>query len=211
MKKVTFLLVAFLGSLALHAQTKFGIKAGGNSASWTVKLNGVKDDEYKSRMGFHFGAVIDHAISENFSIQPHVLFVNRGSGIKHDDHTDNAVVNAIDVPINFLYKAPAGAGKFFMGGGPNLGFNLNAKIKSDEEADEKLDIGNGEGELKRFDFGVNLLAGYELNNGLFFSANFTPGIANLENPVSGIDLTARSNFFGFSIGYFFGGKGSAKK
>ncbi|MCU0388228.1 MAG: PorT family protein [Chitinophagaceae bacterium] len=211
MKKLFLITTGVLALAMANAQTKFGIKAGPNFANWAVKFEGEKDDEFKSRTGFHFGAVIDHAISEKFSIQPQVLFVSKGAGIEHEDHTDKAVVNAIDIPINFLYKAPAGSGKFFVGGGPNLGFNLSAEIKSDEEGNEKIDIGSEEGELKGFDFGVNLLAGYELANGLFFSANYTPGIANLQNPPSGVDLTARSNYFGISVGFFFGGKASAKK
>ena len=211
MQKLTIVVGAFFITCAVNAQTKFGIKAGPNFANWTVKFEGEKDNEYKSRTGFHFGAVIDHSISEKFSIQPQLLFVSKGPGIEHEDHTDNVVLNAIDIPINFLYKAPAGSGKFFIGGGPNLGFNLSAEIKSDEEENEKIDIGSKEGELKGFDFGVNLLAGYELSNGLFFSANYTPGITNLENPPSGVDLIKRSNYFGISIGYFFGGKAPAKK
>ncbi|MCU0404925.1 MAG: PorT family protein [Chitinophagaceae bacterium] len=211
MKKLFLITTGVLALAMANAQTKFGIKAGPNFANWAVKFEGEKDDEFKSRTGFHFGAVIDHAISEKFSIQPQVLFVSKGAGIEHEDHTDKAVVNAIDIPINFLYKAPAGSGKFFVGGGPNLGFNLSAEIKSDEEGNEKIDIGSEEGELKGFDFGVNLLAGYELANGLFFSANYTPGIANLQNPPSGVDLTARSNYFGISVGFFFGGKATAKK
>jgi hypothetical protein len=211
MKRIYVALVAVMITGIVSAQTRFGIKAGPNLANWTVKFEGEKDDEYKSRTGFHFGAVIDHSISEKFSIQPQLLFVSKGAAIDHEDHTDKAVVNAIDVPINFLFKAPAGSGKFFIGGGPNLGFNLSAEIKSDEEGDEKLDIGSEEGELKGFDFGLNFLAGYELNSGLFFSANYTPGISNLQNAPSGVDLTARSNYFGISIGYFFGGKASAKK
>ncbi len=211
MKKICIAFIALIITGTISAQTRFGIKGGANLANWTVKFNGEKDDEYKSRTGFHFGAVIDHSLSENFSIQPNLLFVSKGSGIEHEDHTDKAVVSTLDIPINFLYKAPAGSGKFFIGGGPNFGFNLGGQIKSDEEEDEDLEIGSDVGQLKGFDFGLNFLAGYELASGLFISANYTPGLTNLQNAPSGVDLTAKSNYFGLSLGYMFGGKAAAKK
>jgi hypothetical protein len=213
MKRILIVAAGAIFTLSVNAQTTFGLKAGTNFSNWTVKVDGEKDDEFKNRTGFHFGAVIDHAISEKFSIQPHVLFVNKGASIQHSDHTDKAVVNSLDIPVNFLYKAPAGSGKFFVGGGPNFGFNLNAEIRSDEHEDEKINIGSGDEDLKGFDFGLNLLAGYELNNGLFISANYTPGFSNLQNVPSNseVDITARSTYFGLSVGYFFGKKATVKK
>jgi hypothetical protein len=211
MKKILLVTLVVLSANVVMAQTRFGAKLGPNLANWTVKEDGNKDDEFKSRLGFHLGLVADFAISERFSIQPHLLYVNKGSAIEHEDHTDYAVMQSIDIPINFLYKAASSGGTFFVGGGPNLGFNLSGMLKSDEEGDEKIEIGSEVGQLKGFDFGLNLLAGYELKSGLFFSANYTPGITNLANVPSGVDYSARSNYFGVSIGYFFGSKASAKK
>jgi hypothetical protein len=211
MKKILFAALLVVSVNAVMAQTKFGVKMGPNWANWTVKEDGQRDDEFKSRFGFHAGFVADIGISSNFSFQPQLLYVNKGSAIDHGDHTDNAVMNSIDIPLNFLYKAPSSGGTFFVGGGPNLGFNLSGTMKSDEHENEKIEIGSDVGQLKGFDFGLNFLAGYELKNGLFFSANYTPGLTNLANVPSGVDYTARSNYFGLSVGYFFGGKATAKK
>jgi hypothetical protein len=213
MKKILFAALLVVSVNAVMAQTRFGAKLGPNWANWSVKVDGEKDDEYKSRLGFHAGFVADIGISSNFSIQPQLLYVNKGSAIEHEDHTDKAVINSIDIPVNFLYKAPSSGGTFFVGGGPNLGFNLSGTLKSEEHENEKIEIGSDPGQLKGFDFGLNFLAGYELSNGLFFSANYTPGLTNLQNVPSSaeIDLTARSNYFGISVGYFFGAKASAKK
>jgi hypothetical protein len=211
MKKILFAALLVVSANVVMAQVRFGAKLGPNWANWTVKEDGQKDDEFKSRLGFHAGFVADIGLSEKFSIQPQLLYVNKGSAIDHEDHTDNAVIQSIDIPINFLFKAPSSGGNFFIGGGPNLGFNLSGMLKSDEEGDEKIEIGSDVGQLKGFDFGLNFLAGYELKNGLFFSANYTPGLTNLANVPSGVDYTARSNYFGLSVGYFFGGKATAKK
>ncbi|MFN5134701.1 MAG: PorT family protein, partial [Chitinophagaceae bacterium] len=63
--------------------------------------------------------------------------------------------------------------------------------------------GSGDGEIRRIDLGVNVLAGYELKNGLFFSANYTRGLTNWLNVSTD---TWRNNLLGVSVGYFFGKK-----
>ncbi|HSR38876.1 MAG TPA: outer membrane beta-barrel protein, partial [Phnomibacter sp.] len=92
---------------------------------------------------------------------------------------------------------------------PQVGLNVGAKLVAKEENEEEnLNIGNSEtDDLKPFDFGWKFLAGVELKNNLFFSVNYSLGLANL-NPAS--DLTAKSNYFGVSLGYFFGGAKKAK-
>jgi hypothetical protein len=209
-KLVMFLMAASLSGFAL-GQTTFGVKGGINPSKWNVKVGDTKEDDYKSRIGFHFGGVVDFSISDNFSIQPQLLYVNKGSKEKHGDHDDKILVNAIDIPVNFLYKTDVGKGKFMIGGGPNLGFNLSAKIKAKHDGEmeeEKIEIGSNDGQLKGFDFGLNAMAGYQFENGLFFSANFTPGIANLSNTNN---TKARSSYFGLSAGIMFGGSKSKTK
>lgn len=205
-----FVMAAGVAGFAF-GQTTFGVKGGINPSIWNVKVGDTKEDDYKSRIGFHFGGVVDFSISDNFSIQPQLLFVNKGSKEKHGDHDDKILVNAIDIPVNFLYKTNVGKGKFFVGGGPNLGFNLSAKIKGEHDGEveeEKIEIGSEAGQLKGFDFGLNALAGYQFGNGLFVSANFTPGIANLSNTNN---TTSRSSYFGLSAGFMFGGSKSKTK
>lgn len=205
-----FVMAAGMAGFAF-GQTTFGVKGGINPSVWNVKIGDTKEEDYKSRVGFHFGAVVDFSISDNFSIQPQLLFVNKGSKEKHGDHDDKILVSSIDIPVNFLYKTNAGKGKFFVGGGPNLGFNLSGKIKGEHDGEmeeEKLEIGSEDGQIKAFDFGLNALAGFEFSNGLFVSANFTPGIANLSNTNN---VTARSSYFGVSLGFMFGGSKSKEK
>jgi hypothetical protein len=211
MKKILLVLVAMVATSVMFAQTRFGVKGGALLSSWNVKVGGEKEEDYKTKFGFQAGFVADFAISESFSIQPNLLFVNKGSAEKHEDHTDKIHVTAIDIPVNFLYKAKSDAGTFFVGGGPNFGFNLSAKLKSEEHEDEKMEIGNEAGQLRGFDFGLNALIGYEFKNGFFVSGNFTPGIANLGNNVGNVEVKARSTYFGLSAGFMFGGGKTKEK
>lgn len=203
MKKITLLLNGLLLlTLVTNAQVKLGIKGGMNLAKWNIKVNGTKEEDYKNKLGLQAGFVADFSLGKSLSFQPQLLYTAKGTAEEHNGHDDKIVMNAIDLPLNVLYKSPTKFGNFFVGGGPNIGYNLGGKVKSHEAAEdgEKIEIGNADGEVKALDFGINLTTGVELKNGLFFSANYTAGLSNLSN-TNGV--TARSNFLGISIGYFF--------
>ena len=65
--------------------------------------------------------------------------------------------------------------------------------KNDEANDDKS-------HYKAMDIGFGLLAGYKLNNGLFFNINYSFGISNI---TAEPDLTAKNRGFSFKIGYMF--------
>ena len=208
MKKIVMMicLVAGVASVA-QAQARFGVKAGYTNSTWSGDL--IDADEKKSNNGFHAGLVAEWGLKNNFFFQPHLMFVRKGVRVDHGDHMDNINVSSIDLPLNFVWKSSGEKARFFGGTGPQVGLNVGAKLVAKEENEEEsLNIGNSEtDDLKPFDFGWNFLAGVELKNNLFFSVNYSLGLANL-NPAS--DLTAKSNYFGVSLGYFFGGAKKAK-
>lgn len=202
MKKITLLLNVFLMTVfAVNAQVKLGVKGGINLAKWNYKVNGTKEEDYKNKIGLQAGFVADFKLGKSLSFQPQLLYTAKGTAEEHNGHNDNIVMNAIDIPLNVLYKTPAKFGTIFFGGGPNIGYNLGGKVKSHDASEdgEKIEIGNGANQLKALDFGVNFTSGIEFKNGLFFSANYTAGLSNLSN-VNGVN--AKSNFIGISLGYF---------
>jgi hypothetical protein len=161
--------------------------------------NAEFNDEKKSLLGFNVGAVIDIPVSESFSFQPHLVLNGKGVGIKHEDHTDKITFTTLDIPLNAVFRTKSG---FFVGAGPNLGFNMAAKSK-DEEGSEKLEFGSDPGQIKRLDLGLNFLAGFETKSGFFASVNYLRGLSNLQN-VPGFRWN--NNMLGISVGYMFGGK-----
>ena len=137
----------------------------------------------------------------------------------------DAKLTYVELPLNFVYTtadAEEGLGGFFIGIGPNIGFGLGGKIdgtytisalgqtesepldtdvKFDGKSDDELDSNDEDAHFKRLDFGANIIAGYQLSNGLFINAHYTHGFSNI-NPNSGIE--SKNRYFGFGIGYFFG-------
>ena len=187
----------------VSAQTKFGFKVGYNAANVSSNLEDVKEDG-KTLSGIGFGAFAEFSVSKNFVIQPQVNYNRKGIAIAHAGHSDKLIFNVLDIPVNALYRSNNG---FFIGGGPNLGFNLSGGLRSHDDPSENEDFsfGKNEDQIKRMDFGVNLLTGYEFKNGLFVSANYLKGLTNLSNAPA---ETWRNNVLNISLGYSFG---SAKK
>jgi hypothetical protein len=124
------------------------------------------------------------------------LLIGKGTSIEHEGHKDQIRFMALDLPVQLVYRTKSG---WFIGGGPNLGFNLSAK-SIDEDGSESIDIGSAVGEVKGFDMGLNFRTGLELKNGLVLSVNKLFGLTNLQN-VDGFRWN--NNAIGLNVGYFF--------
>lgn len=204
MKNVIITMVLVIVSAGTMAQKgRFGVKTGLNLSDVTTN----DKDENKAigvRPAFHLGLVAEWGLGENLSFQPQLLFSGRGAKEDHEDHKDIFRFNSLEIPLNLVYKGTeTGNGRFFFGGGPSIGYNLSGKVVATDDPSENTDFefGSAAGQIRRMDLGLNLLAGYELKNGFFLSANYTRGLTNWLNT----DDKWRNNVFAVSVGYFFNG------
>ncbi|HMP93616.1 MAG TPA: porin family protein [Phnomibacter sp.] len=208
MRKV-LLFSTTLFALVLSSQAqRLGVKAGYVNSTWGGDY--IDADEKKSNNGFLVGLVGEVGLASQLYFQPHLQFVRKGVRVDHGDHMDNLNVSTVDLPLNLVYKTKGAGSKFFAGTGPQLGLNVGARaVNKEENENEKLVIGTGaNADLKPIDFGWNFLAGIEMSNNLFLSANYALGIAN--QAANAGNRKARSNYFGFSVGYFLGGSKTKK-
>jgi len=189
--------MALLFSVAANAQNKIGVKAGLNLNHISTNDADLKE-ELSARPSIHFGLVGDFSLGKQFAFQPQLLFSGRGGKVAHDGHKDVYAFNSLEIPLNFVYKADSKGG-FFAGAGPVIGYNLSGKEKAHDES-ESIEFGSEIGKITRMDLGANALVGYQLKNGLFFSANYTLGVTNWSN---NSNATWRNNILGLSVGYFF--------
>lgn len=197
MKKLVFTALFTVSAAVAFAQApKIGFKTG-------LNLNHVStnDDELKhelaGRASVHLGLIADFELSKTWSFQPQLLFSGRGAKLAHGDHEDVFAFNSLELPLNVVYKKEASKG-FFFGFGPSFGYNLSGKIKEDHDS-EDIQFGNKEGEIKRFDVGMNALVGYQFSNRFFVSSNYALGLSNWNNTNTS---TWRNNLLGISVGYF---------
>jgi hypothetical protein len=194
MKKSILFASLLVLAINLSAQTRVGFKTGLAVASISTNDADLKSEK-AMLPGFQVGVVVDQKISDQLSLQTQLLYLQKGTAIEHEGHKDKVRFGALDLPVQLLYHTKSG---FFVGGGPNFGYNLSAKSIHETET-EDIPFGNDAGEVKRVDLGLNLQAGYSLKNGLVVGVNVLRGLTNLQN-VSGFEW--RNNVVGINLIYF---------
>jgi hypothetical protein len=193
MKTNLLLVVMLFAGISLSAQTRFGLKSGIALGSVSTNDAEIKDDG--SNLGsFQIGAIVDTRLSSTLSFQSQLLFLGKGTAVDHDDHVDKYRFAAIDIPLQLLYRTKAG---WFIGGGPNLGFNLSARYIHEGEKQE-IAIGDAAGEVKGFDVGLMASGGYQSKKGVVLSVSYLKGLTQLQNAPN---FDWQNNVLGFTIGY----------
>lgn len=217
MKKAIFL--AVITALCCKAESqspRIGIFAGPSFANMHSKVDGETDNG-KSKIGVMAGVVVDVPLSSQFSFQPGLQFVQKGT---KDEQTNGGItekvklgINYIEMPLNFLYH-PKGAKGFFIGAGPTVGIGISGKAKYDAagtslSSDIKFGNNIDNDDIRRLDAGANFITGYCFENGISISANFNQGLNNLF-PGGSNDGTLKNHYFGIQLGYFFKQKAKSK-
>lgn len=197
MKKIVLLLALSAGlGLTAKAQDKpvsFGVKAGLALPNQTASAMGLSVST-SSKTSFYVGAVANINLSPMFTFQPGLTFIGKGGkvdfsdiaeefGFDEDDVADmKATTNMsyLELPLNLLANFAAGNGKVFIGAGPFAAYALSG---NDKVGGEKVDyeFGSGDDQVKRMEFGLNFLGGYQLKSGLNIHAGYGLGLSNLQN------------------------------
>lgn len=192
MKKV-FLAIALVSvAVFANAQAKFGAKAGANFYQFGGK-DGSDLEAQKMKAGFYAGGLANFALTDAISIQPELLFSNQGTMQKEGSVKINWHLNYINVPVMAQYNNSG----FYAETGPEFGFLLSAKAKSDGESADIKDS------FKSFNFSWGLGAGYKLSSGLGIGARYNLGLTSIIDESS---VKATNNGFQVGLFYMFGGK-----
>jgi hypothetical protein len=210
MKKVLLFCAAILTAGITFGQSKFGIVAGPSFSSITSKHAFLNSDKSTSDLlvGLRAGFTADLQLADEFYIGTGLLY--SGKGGKNKDNNDyKTTLSYLQVPINFLFKPEVGSGKLNLGAGPYVAYGIAGKHKGtfdngtiEYDAFDDESAGLFDQKLKRFDAGVGIVAGYELNSGLFLGLNADLGLVNLYDNTDN-DRSFRNTSFGVSVGYKF--------
>ncbi|TBW25763.1 porin family protein [Gramella sp. KN1008] len=204
MKKLILATAVIFGVFySAHSQTThFGFKAGVNFAS----IGGEDVDEFDGRTGFHAGILAEFMITEQFGIQPELLYSMQGAESEYSESgiTEKGKIKLdyINIPLLAKYYVTP-ALNFQLG--PQLGFLINSEGEYEvsfqgETMSETIDLDE---EVKNIDFGISGGLGYKLNSGIFFNGRYTLGIIDIneENEFDGDGN--QNNVFQLSVGYMF--------
>jgi hypothetical protein len=214
MKKLFSMLLVFSAILpAVKAQkATFGFTLGGTAGTLRIKSETGDASTTSSLVGFSAGVIADLPMGKSFIFQPALQFLQKGGSDDIMGGTLNVRFNDIELPLNFLYRTHGTDGHFVFGLGPTLAYGVGGNYtgKADgETSTAKIEYGSNPDQIKRFEFGGNLVAGYEWKSGFFFQALYNMGFSSHWNSQPSIpddQESMKSNYVGLRIGYFFGGK-----
>lgn len=226
-RKLGLLSLSFLFLVVIHAQKSAAIFRGGlNLANVSITDNGKVDDA-KMLTSFQVGIIGDVNVTDFLAIQPGIVVTGKGSKTQDGDPSDanyfKATTNPIyiEVPVNLVFKAPINKeSKFFAGAGPYLAIGIAGKNKTDgkflgtsfhseksiewsNDDPSTLDYeeGAGFGIMKRFDYGLNGTAGFDLNK-VVLSVNYGLGLAKLQSGSnSSADDKNKHRVLSFTVGF----------
>ena len=194
MKKLILLVAIALFTFNVNAQgVDFGVKAGVNFAT----IGGDETDDLGSRTSFHFGVTAGIAVSDNFSVQPELVYSAQGASIDYGGGEEGDLkLDYLNLPIMAQFQVADG---FSIEVGPQFGFLLSAKA----------DDGDDEQDIKDFVKGLDLAAGigvnYAMASGLNFGARYNLGLSNINDGEGSDDFKNQNNVIQVSVGYRFGG------
>lgn len=196
--KRLLIVAAFISTgMFVNAQTTYGVKAGANFYQFGGE-DGSDIESQKMKVGFNLGGFVNLALSEQFSIQPELLFSSQGTMQKSGEAKVTWNLNYINIPVMAQYNTASG---FYAETGPEIGFLMSAKakVKVDGESDSE-DIKD---QFKGFNFSWGLGAGYKLSSGLGIGARYVLGLANI---IDAEEVKVTNNGFHVGLFYTLGGK-----
>ncbi len=140
-------------------------KAGINIS--TQAIEGFSGE--KSKVGFQGGLGVNIQTAGNFSIQPEINYIEKGTKIKMGGNSNTLDLNYLELPVLAKYAF----GPVYVNAGPSIGLLL----------DKKNTVVNAYGrELNKIDFGVQMGAGLALPLGkgkAIIDGRYALGLNNL--------------------------------
>jgi hypothetical protein len=225
MKLKTLSLLVLLSAITSAARAQLEVKAGVNLANISTTSNGQVNDA-NTLTSFHAGFVGTIPLGTKVvSLQPGIFYTGKGSKVAYGTAgTVTYVKNTfnpqyIEVPVNLVFTFLLGSTSgIFVGAGPyaaigvagksklesSLG-SLEQKIKwSNDDPTTSGEEGAGYGIMRRFDYGLNALAGVELQK-VTLSVGYGYGLAKLQSGSNSSSNDENKNrVLNFSLGYRFG-------
>ncbi|MEM7381695.1 MAG: porin family protein [Bacteroidota bacterium] len=186
-KLIVSIIVAVVSLNTIQAQDfTFGAKAG-------LSLSTLQPELTASRTSFHLGGVAEISISDQFSVQPELLYSGQGAKDQNDiDDNEIYRLDYLSVPIMAKYYIVEGVS---VEAGPQFGILLSAEREDNGETGDIKDV------TKSTDLGLAFGLGYKMDNGLNFGLRYFLG-----GDVNDIDEDSdefKNRVFQISVGYFF--------
>ena len=211
MKKILTAITAIF-ALVLSAKSQapqFGLTAGGTFSYYRTGVDGHSEASSMTP-GFSAGAIVNFPLGKSFVFQPSLQFLQKGGQESNGGATLRMHINYLDLPLNFLYKAPGQNGNFEIGLGPCLSYGLGGSTHYEDgsiEDNGSVKFGSNELFQNAFEFSGNIVMGYQWKSGFLLQANYNMGFTNLWGGANAdYGSYFRNSYAGVRFGYLFGKK-----
>lgn len=231
---IILLIFGIFTCIPAAAQTKVGIKAGINFTTLKGQYPYYQEVDKQLISGFNAGFILDIPLFKSIYLQPGISFTTKGYKTKENirliggdviyaDGKERHKAYYLELPVNFLYKHSLGIGNILVGGGPYIAYGIGGNW---ENISDKGSTGDIHGKLefvkdykdqtleiekevygKPFDFGVNVLLGYELSHEWTVQLNGEWGLIDITPKDNGREISTENPLknvaFGLSLVYKF--------
>jgi hypothetical protein len=172
-------IIMFAGAASAQP-VNIGVKGGLNL--YTVNSNST-EPSYNNKPSFHLGLLGHVHMSDQFALQPEIVFSRQGARYDNDLDLD---LDYLNVPLLFQYMFDNG---FRLQAGPQIGVLVGAKANGADVKDE----------YKGGDFGLALGAGYvNTASGFGVDARYNAGLSDISQ-----NGAISSYNRGFQLGVFY--------
>lgn len=192
------------------AQLRVGPVGGLNFNRQVFKSNSYRyEGVFRTHIAFNAGVLSDYIINKKLSLQSELIYTLKGGFYKFDRYNVgeelNTDVGYISLPICLTGKIDVKAAYLIFGAGPYLSKLLHSQHKfysngkNIENGKLRVGTNNTTDQLKPWDAGVKIKAGFELKKGMYMVAFYDIGTTDL-NPQFTV---TRNKTFGIQIAYLF--------
>ncbi len=199
MKTILLASAMSLTVFSMHAQSRkdrhhsdanvaFGVKGGVNITNLHFQNNSSADPG--SKVSFHAGGLAHIHVSQNFAVQPELVYSGQGYKYTSGNTTTRARLHYINLPV--LAQFMVGDG-FRIETGPQLGILAAANQKTGKVS---VDIKDN---IKTLDFSWVLGVGYVTHSGFGVDVRYNWGISNIND----VKNTGSVNNRVFQAGIFY--------
>ena len=222
MKKIIFslaLLAGFASTSSAQTGVRYGIKGGYNLATFSGPDS--KSSEYKS--GFSAGGFLNFGVADIISIQPELLYSQKGASIANFQGTDarfKSTIGYLDVPIMVRVNTGDNGQGLFFELGPQGSFVLhNRDFTQTGNTRTQVTDNTSTDDLNKVVLGYAAGLGYQLTSGLSLGLRYTGDFSQVYKDGASKNYTSalytngngknpnvHNSVFQFQVGYSFGGK-----
>jgi len=205
------IVILLIANFVSAQKTHVGVFGG---PVWSNQFSKVTGEKHNSDYvtGATIGLLLDVPMQRYGSFQPGLNYVGKNSKdnvVTSSGQTveTKTLINYLELPLNVVFRIPGGSGNVLLGTGVATAVALSGRQTSSGSSDtKKLNFGDdATDDFARYDFGINVIAGYEFKNDFFVQLNYNYGIHRLF--VGGDpDDKLYNRYFALRVGVMIGGK-----